>query len=157
MKTFKKTMTSIENDLNLYYTHLNECISEYIKSNADLAEDKTVNHLTFYAFTYEYLNYIYSLLKASYRSLEKGREAYLKAIKKFGMTSGYMEYAYRYINIATIKYNALDDTCKLFEDAFNEADKYLKTGCKCGINFQQDKLPDRMPPLVIEALKKYER
>ena len=157
MKTFKETMTTVEKDLELFYSHLEECITEYIKSNADFADDKTVNHLTFFAFTYEYLNYIYSLLNASYSSLEKGREDYMEALKKFGITSVYMEYAYRYINIATIKFNALDDMCKLFEDAYNEADKYLKIGCKCGMNFQKEKLPERMPHLVIEALKKYER
>lgn len=157
METFKETMTTVEKDLELYYSHLDECITEYIKSNTSIAEDKTLNHLTFYAFTYEYLNYIYGMLKVSYRALETGREAYMKAIRNFGMTTGYMEYAYRYINIATIKYNALDDMCKLFSDTFDQADKYLKEGCKCGMNFQKDKLPEMLPHLVIESLKKYER
>ena len=46
--------------------------------------------------TYEYLNYIYSLLNASYSSLEKGREDYMEALKKFGMTSE--EFATKLLN-----------------------------------------------------------
>lgn len=154
MEAFKETMETVKTDLDMYFNHLDECINEYIKSNAVIAADKEVNHLTFYTFTYAYLNYIYSLLKISYKSLEAGREAFAKAAEKFGITTETMVFAYQYCNAATIKYNAFDDICKLFEKAFNDADEYLKHGCKCGMNFQKEKLPKTLPVLVIDSIEK---
>ena len=86
--------------------------------------------------------------------LENGRETYLKGIKKFGMISDTMMFAYQYINAATIRYNSFDDICKQFENTFNEADEYLKNGCKCGMEFQKDKMPDMLPQLVIDSIEK---
>lgn len=157
METFKETMSTIKDELDMYYNHLDECINQYIKGNAEISADEDVNHLTFYAFTYEYLNYLYGLLRLSYGELEKGRTTYMEGVTKFGMTSGDVLHAFQYINIATIKYNAFDDMCKLFENAFYDAEKYLKNGCKCGMKFQDEKLPEPLPVLVIESLKKYER